>query len=87
MPEKLNLSKPRIPTSSRVWWREFRSRIVPAIVFVGVVGFVAVQLRNFDAAGIPGVAEGIRSVAKNGTIGAFVSNAATAAPVRQALFM
>jgi len=53
---------PPIPTPIDRSWREFRVRFVPLIAFLGVLGVTVLMWGNLGGAGIPGMAEGTRSI-------------------------
>lgn len=54
---------PTIPTPPRVIWREFRLRVVPVILFAGLVGAIALLWSHVNTAQtLSGVGEGVRSL-------------------------
>src|SRR5262245_37182882 len=51
-----------VPTPVSVWWREFRTRILPLLVFSGIVVIIGLLWRNqTGGATMQGIGEGVRS--------------------------
>ena len=53
---------PPVPVTPRLLWRQFRQRVVPAIMFLSLVGVaVVVWSRYYGAPTMSGVADGVRT--------------------------
>jgi multidrug resistance efflux pump len=51
-----------IPTTWSVRWRAIRRHVIPVVVFAVVISALALNWRKLDGGGVPGIAEGVRSV-------------------------